>query len=281
MKLKFKKMHGCGNDYIYFNCVKYGEFENPNQLAMVLSRRNFSIGADGIVLICKSEVADFKMRMFNADGSEGKMCGNAIRCVAKFVCDDGMINSNSIKIETLSGVKTVLVERKNGLVVAATVNMGPVSLQPSSIPISGNFEKPLIGHELQIGEQVFKVTCVSMGNPHCVVFVNNLDDVNLFELGPKFEKSDFFVNGINTEFVEVLSSTKLAMKVWERGSGATLACGTGACAAVVAGVLNGFCELNSNVTVSLPGGELVVKRTKETVFLTGNAVLAYSGIVEI
>lgn len=281
MKLKFSKMHGCGNDYIYFNCVEHGEFENPGRVSEILSQRHFSIGADGIVLICSSNEADFKMRMFNADGSEGRMCGNAIRCVAKFVCDEGMFSGDSVKIETLSGIKTVSVKRKNGVVFAATVNMGPFSLKPNSIPINGSFDEPLIGHELQIDGQVFKVTCVSMGNPHCVVFVKNLNDVDLFDIGPKFENNSFFVNGVNTEFVEVLSPTKIAMKVWERGSGATLACGTGACASVVAGFLNGFCQLNSDVTVSLPGGELVVRVMEGTVFLTGNAVLAFQGEVEI
>ena len=282
MKLKFSKMHGCGNDYIYIDCVNSSEIENPKQVSIALSRPHFGVGADGIVLICSSKVADFKMRMFNADGSEGKMCGNAIRCVAKFVCDRGLFNGNSIKIETLSGIKIVFVERQNGVVVSATVDMGPAVLQPSKIPVKGNFNSPLISHEMRIDARVFKITCVSMGNPHCVVFVKNLNDINLCELGPKFEKNELFVNGVNTEFVEVISSSKIAVKVWERGSGATLACGTGACASVVASVLNGFCNLNSNVTVNLPGGELVVCQTKEeTVLLTGPAVWVFDGVVEL
>lgn len=281
MELKFSKMHGCGNDYIYINCVGSSELENPGKVSEILSRPHFGVGADGIVLICSSNKADFKMRMFNADGSEGKMCGNAIRCVAKYVCDKGLFSGNSVKIETLSGTKVVKVNKQGGVVINATVDMGPVGLQPSDIPVEGNFSSPLIAHDLEVDGKVFKITCVSMGNPHCVVFVNNLNEVNLFELGPKFEKNKFFINGVNTEFVEVVSSSKIAMKVWERGSGATLACGTGACASVVASILNGFCSLNSNITVSLPGGELVVCQTEETVFLTGEAVWVFDGVTKI
>lgn len=281
MKLKFSKMHGCGNDYIYFNCVEQGEFENPCRAAKILSDRHFGVGADGIVLICKSNVANFKMRMFNADGSEGKMCGNAIRCVAKFVCDRGLFRGETVKIETLSGIKTVVVKKQNGLVKSAVVDMGPAKLNPSEIGVLGHFNSPLIAHKFQVDGLIFEITCVSMGNPHCVVFVKNLNDVDLFKLGPKFEKNSFFINGVNTEFVEVVNSKKLLMKVWERGSGETLACGTGACAAVVASILNGFCSLNSDVAVSLTGGELLICQTENTVYMTGEAVWVFDGEVEI
>lgn len=280
VKLNFSKMHGCGNDYIYFNCLE-NELKNPGEISRLLSRRRFCVGADGVVLICRSNVADVKMRMFNADGSEGKMCGNAIRCVAKYVVDGGIVMGDVVNVETLSGIKTVEVQKENGKVKSARVNMGAYSIAPGDIPVAGGFSEPLVGYSLKIDDQIFKITCVSMGNPHCVVFCENLQQVDLCDLGPKFEKNDLFPEGVNTEFVQVLSSDEIKMKVWERGSGATLACGTGASASVVAGVLNGFCRLNSVVKVNLPGGVLKVEVTENSVFLTGEAVLAFEGTVEV
>ncbi len=280
VRLSFSKMHGCGNDYIYFNCLE-NELKNPGEISKFLSRRRFCVGADGIVLICRSDVADVKMRMFNADGSEGKMCGNAIRCVAKFVVDGGIVKGDVVNVETLSGIKIVEVQKENGKVKSARVNMGAYSIDPADIPVAGDFSKPLVSYPLKIDDQTFKITCVSMGNPHCVVFCENLQQIDLCGLGSKFETNDLFPDGINTEFVQVLSSSEFRMKVWERGSGATLACGTGASASVVAGVLNGFCRLNEVVKVSLPGGILKVEVTKDSVFLTGEAVLVFEGIVDV
>ncbi len=280
MKLKFSKMHGCGNDYIYFNCLE-NEIEHPNELAKILTHRRFSIGGDGIVLICKSQVANFKMRMFNIDGSEGKMCGNAIRCVAKLVFDRGLIKNTIIKIETLSGIKTVEVKLQNGKVTEATVDMGAPKLNPSEIFISEPVNGPLISYPFKIDDEIYKITCVSMGNPHCVIFVDNLNSVNLSQIGPKFEKNSFFDQGVNTEFVKIRNQTEIDMKVWERGSGQTLACGTGASASVVAANLNGFCKKGTPVKVNLEGGSLIVCETDDTVFLTGEAILAFEGTVEI
>ena len=280
MLISFSKMHGCGNDYIYFNCLNK-TLKNPSDLSKSLSNRNFSIGADGIVLICPSSCADFKMLMFNADGSDGKMCGNAIRCVAKYVIDEGLFNGQVLKIETLSGIKTITVSKKINEQDMFTVDMGAAILEPAKIPVSGNFDKPLIAHNFLLNDKVFKITCVSMGNPHCVVFVDDLKTVNLASIGPEFEHNSFFPQGVNTEFVEVKNPLEISVLVWERGSGATLACGTGACAAVVASVLNDFCKMNSCVLVNLPGGQLKVKVTEQTIYLTGNAVLSFKGQVQI
>lgn len=280
MLLNFSKMHGCGNDYIYFNCLK-NPINNPQHLAKVLSNRHYSIGADGIVLICPSDCADFKMRMFNTDGSEGKMCGNAIRCVVKYVIDEGLFIGNVIKIETLSGVKTITVTKNSNDADMFTVDMGAAILEPAKIPVASALKQPLVAHNFKLNNQLFKITCVSMGNPHCVIFFNDLNSVDFINLGPQFEHNDFFPQGVNTEFVQVKNSTEIDMKVWERGSGATLACGTGACAAVQACVLNGYCYLNSNVTVNLPGGQLYVKVTEKTIYLTGTATLAFKGQVEV
>lgn len=280
MKLEFSKMHGCGNDYIYFNCMSQF-LPNVVQIAKLLSDRHFGVGADGIVLICPSEQADFKMRMFNSDGSEGKMCGNAIRCVAKFVLDEGLFSGDVLKIETLSGVKTVTLKKTLQEQAMFTVDMGAAILDPAKIPVKGKFSAPIVAHPFELLGSIFKITCVSMGNPHCVVFFDSLNKINLYDLGPKFEHSDFFPQGVNAEFVEIKNSNEIKMLVWERGSGPTLACGTGACAAVVAGVLNGYCKQNSDVAVNLPGGKLWVKVADETVFLTGEAVLVFKGFVEV
>lgn len=279
MVYEFTKMHGAGNDYIYFDCFKQ-KIENPNDLSIALSDRHFSIGGDGIVMICPSDVADAKMRMFNIDGSEGKMCGNAIRCVAKFLYDKGICKKEKISIETLSGIKYLDLKIENDKVTQVTVDMGKAILNPKEIPV--NFEgETAVKRRAVIDGKEYTVTCVSMGNPHCVVFDEiDPDDIDLHNIGPKFEKNELFPEQVNTEFVKVIDDKTLKMRVWERGSGETLACGTGACATVVAAVENGYCKKGDTVKVILTGGELFIKYTDETVFMTGPAAIAFEGTVE-
>ena len=283
MRLEFIKMHGCGNDYIYIDCFK-NDVEEPEELAKTLSHRHFSIGGDGVILVCPSDVADARMRMFNADGSEGKMCGNGVRCVAKFVYDNGICRENPLRIETLSGVKTIDLTVENDLVTYATVDMGAPELRPSLIPVKAENDEPIVGKSVQFPWGAYKITCVSMGNPHCVIFVPEDFDLwgfDIEKIGPQFENHEMFPERVNTEFVKKIDETHLEMRVWERGSGETWACGTGACATVVAACENGFCPKNTDVTVKLKGGELTVKYTGETVLMTGNAVEAFRGTVEI
>lgn len=279
MKRAFTKMHGCGNDYIYFNCLAE-PLPEPERISRILSDRHCGIGGDGIVLICPSETADVKMRMFNADGSEGKMCGNAIRCVGKYLYDNKLICGDWVRIETLSGVKTLQLFPEGGRVRAARVDMGPAQLSPSQVPVTlpGSWA---VGVPLAVEGREYSVTCVSMGNPHCVVFVPDPASLNLEQLGPGFEKHPAFPEQVNTEFVRLIDSRTLEMRVWERGSGETLACGTGACAAAVAAVENGLCPRGEPVTVRLRGGELTIEYTPRTVFMTGPAVTVFEGAVEL
>ena len=279
-KLFFTKMQGIGNDYIYFDCFKQ-EIENPNELAVKLSDRHFGIGGDGIVLICPSKVADAKMRMFNLDGSEGKMCGNAIRCVGKYLYDNAMADKKEISIETLSGIKYLtLYEGEDGKIAKVKVDMGQAELEAEKIPVTLKKGK-IISEKAMIGNKEEVITCVSMGNPHCVVFVDSVDGLDLEKIGPVFENADIFPDRINTEFIEVLGRNKLKMRVWERGSGETLACGTGACASAVAAVLNGYADMGKDITVSLIGGELTINYTSESVMMTGAAAVVFNGEVEI
>ncbi len=279
--MKFTKMHGAGNDYIYFNCLEQ-HIENPAELSIRLSDRHFSIGGDGIVLICPSTVADVKMRMFNADGSEGKMCGNAIRCVAKYIYDRGIITKEHIDVETLSGIKHIQVFVEEGKVTQAKVDMGKATgLGVDDITIPEGQRNFLKNFPLQVFDKTWEITTVSMGNPHCVVFLPEVAGLDLLRIGPAFEKHSIFPQQINTEFVRVISPEEIEMRVWERGSGETLACGTGACAAVVAAILNGYCSKNIDVIVRLLGGTLVIRVTGETVYMTGNAEEAFSGEIEI
>lgn len=281
MKLSFTKMHGCGNDYIYFNAFTQS-IDNPEALSIRLSQRRKSIGGDGIILVCPSDRADAKMRIFNQDGSEAKMCGNGVRCVAKFVVDQGLVpgDRETVAIDTLSGVKQIRLLRENGQVVGATVDMAQAILTPKEIPVLLEGER-VIGRPVEIGGKIWDITCVSMGNPHCVVFVKDVDSLNLEELGPCFEKNPIFPEQVNTEFIRVLDPHTLQMRVWERGSGETWACGTGACAAAVAAVENGYCPKNEDITVHLVGGDLVIRYTEETVYMTGEAVTAFEGEVEV
>lgn len=277
--LEFTKMHGCGNDYIYINCFEM-EIESPEKLAVTLSDRHFGIGGDGIVLICRSSIADAKMRMFNLDGSEGKMCGNAIRCVAKYLYDNGLCIKDRIKIETLSGIKTLDVNTENGFVTSVKVDMGRAELDPSKNPVLLPGDR-VINAPLKVRNQTYGITCVSMGNPHAVVFLDDVDSLNLTELGPCFENHVVFPERVNTEFVRVIDRNTLKMRVWERGSGETLACGTGACAAAVASVLNGYCNKGEDIRVLLAGGELIINYTDDRVLMTGGCVKVFEGVIEI
>ena len=278
--MKFTKMHGCGNDYIYVNCFTE-KIEEPSVIAKKVSDRHFGIGSDGLSLICPSETADFKMRMFNADGSEGKMCGNGIRCVAKYVYDNGMTDKEVITVETLSGIKTLQLAVSEGRVQAVTVDMGSPVLTPSQIPVKCEGDR-MINQPVSIGGKEYYITCVSMGNPHAVVFTEEeVTALNLEKIGPLFENHEIFPDRVNTEFIHVIDEKTIDMRVWERGSGETLACGTGACASVVACVLNHKTE--DEVLVHLLGGDLEVRydREKNTVLLTGPAEFICTGEIAI
>ncbi len=273
--LTFTKMHGCGNDYIYFNCFE-DPVEAPEQLAVRLSDRHKGVGGDGVILICPSEIADAKMRMFNLDGSEGKMCGNGIRCVAKYVFDHGIARKKELKIETLSGIKTCTVHERNGKAEAITVDMGKAILTPGKIPVNLTGEA-VIGRKVLLAGEEREITCVSMGNPHCVIFGGDPDQLELERIGPGFERDPLFPEQVNTEFIQVLDDHTLKMRVWERGSGETMACGTGACASAVAAVLNGYCPKGEDILVHLRGGDLTINYTEERVLMTGEAVEVFTG----
>lgn len=277
--MKFTKMHGIGNDYVYVNCLNE-KIENPSAVAIVVSDRHFGIGSDGLILICPSEKADFKMRMFNADGSEGEMCGNGIRCVGKFIYDKGLSKKKTIDIETLAGIKILELEVKNGEVKRACVDMGEPILKPAEVPVLFDGESCIDRH-ISSTVAEYNITCVSMGNPHAVTYVDSVDAVEIEKEGPPMETHELFPNRINTEFVEVLDDGTLKMRVWERGSGETLACGTGACAVLVASVLNGKSPRKN--TVRLLGGDLDIEWNKEDnhVYMTGPAVTVFEGEINI
>ncbi len=272
-------MHGIGNDYIYFDCFEE-DLPDPERLAVKLSDRRFSVGGDGIVLILPSEVADARMRMFNADGSEGKMCGNAIRCVGKFLYEIKNIRKEALTVETLSGVKKLKLSVVGGVCEAVTADMGMPEFVPEKIPALFAGEK-IVSRPLIVGGETYRVTVLSMGNPHCVVFGGDPEGVALEKIGPLFERHPAFPERVNTEFVQVVEKNILKMRVWERGSGETWACGTGACAAAVAGVLNGFCETGADIAVRLKGGELSVRYTEGGVLMTGPAAFAFRGEIEL
>ncbi len=279
MKLKFTKMHGCGNDYIYFNCFEE-KINDPGALSVKLSDRRYGIGSDGIILICPSDIADAKMRMFNVDGSEGKMCGNGIRCVGKYLYDNNMVKNNEITIETLSGVKTLKVAPKNDEAEFLTVDMGKAEFLSYKIPVNIESDK-VINREMIFGGKSYNITCVSMGNPHCVVFCDDIESIDINKIGPEFENSKLFPEKVNTEFVKVIDEKTLDMRVWERGSGETFACGTGASAVVAAAVVNGICKENDEVTVNLKGGTLKIKYTDSSVYMTGEAKKVFEGVIEV
>ncbi|MDR2421298.1 MAG: carbamoyl-phosphate synthase large subunit [Oscillospiraceae bacterium] len=281
MKLEFTKMHGAGNDYIYINAWDR-EINCPESLSVILADRHYGIGGDGVVLIMRSALpgADARMRMFNMDGSEGAMCGNAIRCVAKYLYDSGIVKKETMGIETMSGVKDVTVYTQNGLVAAARVDMGKAALSPPEIPVLLPGES-VISREVDIAGGRYAITCVSVGNPHAVVFAEEPDALELSRIGPLFEADGIFPDRVNTEFVKVVDRRTLKMRVWERGSGETLACGTGMCASAVAAVLNGYCEKGADIKVIAPGGELVINYTDERVYMTGNCVKVFDGVIEV
>jgi carbamoyl-phosphate synthase large subunit len=279
-ELKFTKMQGAGNDYIYIYCRGDDEINSPESLSVLLSDRHFGIGGDGVVLILPSDVADARMRMFNLDGSEGKMCGNAIRCVAKFLYDNHLVPKLQMTIETLSGIKQLTLQTRNSLVSSVRVNMGKAEFLPTKIPVLLDGES-VVNRREEIGGRVYHITCVSMGNPHAVVFCDDVDSLDLTVIGPLFEHHAIFPEGVNTEFVKVLDNHTLKMRVWERGSGETLACGTGACASAVAATLNGHCPKNEEIRVNLLGGELHINYTDDAVFMTGGCEKVFEGRVLI
>ena len=274
--MKFTKMQGLGNDYVYVNCFKE-KIDNPPEVAKIVSNRHFGIGSDGLIMINPSKVADFEMEMYNADGSRGEMCGNGIRCVAKYVYDYGLTDKTSISVETLAGIKYLDLTVEDGKVVLVKVDMGKPMLRPEEVPVVSEKEE-VIDEPITVDGQEYRMTCVSMGNPHAVVFIDQ--DVKEFPLetvGVKFENHERFPKRVNTEFVNVLDRHTAQMRVWERGSGETLACGTGACAVAVACALNGLTE--DEVTVKLLGGDLQIKwdREKNTVYMTGPAEVVFDG----
>lgn len=273
--MKFTKMQGLGNDYVYVNCFEE-QIENPGEVARQVSDRHFGIGSDGLILIKPSETADFCMDMYNADGSRGEMCGNGIRCVAKYVYDKGLTDQEQISIETLAGIKYLDLTIQNGEVALVQVDMGEPQLVAKEIPVIADTEQ-VIDAQIQVENEEYRMTCVSMGNPHCVVFMEDVEGLAIEQIGPKFENHSRFPNRINTEFVKVMDENTLQMRVWERGSGETLACGTGACATAVAAILNGHCK--EEVTIHLLGGDLKIRWDKKSnhVFMTGPAKIVFDG----
>ncbi|MBE6561097.1 MAG: carbamoyl-phosphate synthase large subunit [Ruminococcaceae bacterium] len=277
-KLRFSKMQGSGDDYIFID-NRDGAVSCPESLCVLMCDRHYGVGALGIVLIEKSAIADVKMRVFNSDGTEGQMAGNCIRCLGKYVRDHGIVTGETITVETVSGIRRMELHMRNGLVGSATVDMGKAVLETAKIPCTLDAER-VIDYPVQIGGGVYRITCVNVGNPHCVVFVDRVDAVDTETIGPRFEHSPLFPERINTEFVRVVNPTTLRMRVWERGNGETMACGTGACAAVVAAVENGFCRKGEEITVKTQGGDLLVRYTDEGVTLSGKASLVYEGEIE-
>ena len=277
--MEFVKMEGCGNDYVYVNGFNT-KIDNPNEFSKIVSDRHFGIGSDGLIVINPSEVADFKMSMYNADGSEGKMCGNGIRCVAKYVYDYKMIDKEVITVETLAGIKTLKLNVENGKVKTVRVNMGSPIINAKDVPVISDKEK-VINEPVVIDGKEYGITCVSMGNPHAITFVDDTDSLKIEKIGPGFEKNEIFPDRVNTEFIQIIDRKTIKMRVWERGSGETLACGTGACASVVACVLNNLTD--NKVTVKLLGGDLEIKydTDENTVYMTGPARIAFTGNIDI
>ena len=277
--MKFTKMQGLGNDYVYVNCFEE-KIENPPAVARYVSDRHFGIGSDGLIMINPSEVADFEMEMYNADGSRGEMCGNGIRCVAKYVYDYGLTDKTQISVETLGGIKYLDLTVEDGKVVLVKVDMGKPELKSDLIPIISENEK-VIDEPIEVDGQVYHMTGVSMGNPHTVIYVDDVKNLDLEKIGPKFENHERFPKRINTEFVHCIDRNTVEMRVWERGSGETLACGTGACAVAVASILNNLTD--TRVTVKLLGGDLQIEwdREKNHVFMTGPATTVFDGEIAV
>ena len=277
--MKFTKMHGCGNDYVYVNCFEE-IVDNPKEVALKVSDRHYGIGSDGLILIKPSDKADFFMEMYNSDGSQGEMCGNGIRCVAKYVYDNKLTDKTDISIDTLGGIKYLKLDVIDGKVENVVVDMGTPVLKPAQIPVLFDGDT-CVSQKLLVKDVEFKVTCVSMGNPHAVTFMKDISDLRISVLGPMFENHEKFPNRINTEFVEVVDRQHIKMRVWERGAGETLACGTGACACVVACVLNGLTD--NKVEVELLGGKLLIEYNsqEDKVYMTGPASIVFNGEIQI
>ena len=278
--MKFTKMHGIGNDYVYVNCLKE-KVEDPAEAARFVSDRHFGIGSDGLILIKPSEVADFQMDMYNADGSRSEMCGNGVRCVAKYVYDYGLTDKTEVDIETGAGIKHIVLTIRDGKVEKARVDMGEPILKPELVPVKGEGDK-LVNEPILVDGQQYRMTCVSMGNPHAVVFLDeDVKKLDIEKIGPKFENHERFPKRTNTEFMNVMDRHTMNMRVWERGSGETLACGTGTCASVVAAVLNGFTE--RDVLVHLLGGDLEIHWDEKDnhVYMTGSATTVFDGEIDL
>lgn len=279
--LTFSKMHGIGNDYIYINCFQE-TVTDPEKLSIFMSNVRFGVGSDGLVLILPSEVADFRMRIFNADGSEAMMCGNATRCVGKYVYEHGMTDKTEVSLETNSGIKylTLYVNEATNKVDAVKVDMGKAILKPAEIPVVDDGDR-FIAKPVVVDGVSYDMTCVSMGNPHAVVFLPEIDSLDLEKMGPSFEHHPLFPNRVNTEFIRVIDDHTLQMRVWERGSGETFACGTGACAAAVASVLNGYCKREQEILIHLRGGDLrIIYHNDESVTMIGPATFIFEGKME-
>lgn len=279
--LTFSKMHGIGNDYIYINCFQE-TVTDPEKLSIFMSNVRFGVGSDGLVLILPSEVADFRMRIFNADGSEAMMCGNATRCVGKYVYEHGMTDKTEVSLETNSGIKylTLYVNESTNKVDAVKVDMGKAILKPAEIPVADDGDR-FIAKPVVVDGVSYDMTCVSMGNPHAVVFLPEIDSLDLEKIGPSFEHHPLFPNRVNTEFIRVIDDHTLQMRVWERGSGETFACGTGACAAAVASVLNGYCKREQEILIHLRGGDLrIIYHNDESVTMIGPATFIFEGKME-
>ena len=277
--MKFTKMQGLGNDYVYVNCFKE-TIENPPEMAKKVSNRNFGIGSDGLIMINPSDVADFEMEMYNADGSRSEMCGNGIRCVGKYVYDYGLTEKEHISVETLAGIKYLDLTVEDGKVKLVKVDMGSPELVPENIPIVADGNR-VIDEPINVNGTEYRMTGVSMGNPHAVVYVEDVKGLDIETIGPAFENHERFPNRVNTEFVKVLDRSTVEMRVWERGSGETMACGTGACAVAVACILNGFTE--DKVTVKLLGGDLQIEWDKEAdkIYMTGPAEVSFDGEINL
>ena len=277
--MKFTKMHGIGNDYVYVNCFEES-VKNPAEVSKFVSDRHFGIGSDGLILISPSAIADFRMNIYNADGSQAEMCGNGIRCVAKYVYDYGLTDKTDISVETLAGIKYLRLQVENGKVASVEVNMGAPILEPKEIPVTVE-ESPVVNVPVEVKGKIYHMTCVSMGNPHAIIFMNNVKDLDIAAIGPYFENHTVFPKRTNTEFVEVLDRNTVNMRVWERGSDETLACGTGACATTVACILNDKTE--NEVTVHLLGGDLKIRWDREAnqVYMTGPATVVFDGEITL
>lgn len=274
--MRFTKMHGCGNDYVYVDCFREPMPHDPAGLSRAISDRHFGVGSDGLILICPSDKADARMRMFNADGSEAEMCGNGVRCVAKYVYDHGLVRKPTLTVETGRGVLTLDLEISGSVVQQVRVDMGEPILEAERVPTT-LLGSPVVNAALDVASQRFDVTCVSMGNPHCVISVAEITDALVLGVAPQIEKHPAFPRRTNVEFVRVNRADDMTMRVWERGSGETLACGTGACAVAVAGVLTG--RTARKVTVHLTGGDLQLEWLERDnhVYMTGPAVEVFSG----